>query len=96
VGKLEIEWEKMSNKVRFILEVINGTLVVSNKKKDILMKELHDKKYKVITPDAGKVGTKKQALMEVLTRQMIWTFRMMKNISPILALRSASSYFVHF
>jgi hypothetical protein len=27
---------------------------------------------------------------------MIWTFRMMKNISPILALRSASSYFVHF
>eukprot|EP01135_Chromosphaera_perkinsii_P010658 Nk52_evm58s2192 gene=Nk52_evmTU58s2192 len=39
------EWSRLDNKVRFILSIINGELVISNRKKDALLAELKEKKY---------------------------------------------------
>ncbi|KAF0700252.1 Aste57867_9207 [Aphanomyces stellatus] len=43
--KLEQEILMLSNKMRFILAVIDGTLVVNNRKKKDLLQELRDKKF---------------------------------------------------
>ena len=40
------EWEKLDNKVRFILAVIDNKLIVSNRKKNELLSELAKKGYK--------------------------------------------------
>ena len=43
--KLVDEWRKVDNKLRFILMVINGELVVAKKKKATLLKELKELKF---------------------------------------------------
>eukprot|EP00051_Salpingoeca_urceolata_P016686 m.223370 g.223370 ORF g.223370 m.223370 type:complete len:1511 (+) comp18752_c0_seq2:97-4629(+) len=43
--QLTMEWTKLDNKVRFILAVIDGSLVISNRKKKELLKELQTKGY---------------------------------------------------
>ena len=40
IGKLTEEWEQLDNKVRFIMDVISGKLVVSNRKKMDLFNDL--------------------------------------------------------
>lgn len=39
------EWSRLDNKVRFILAVISGSIVVANRKKDELLQELHRKGF---------------------------------------------------
>jgi DNA gyrase/topoisomerase IV subunit B len=55
VGKLGEETERLSNRVRFILAVISGDLVLSNRKRTELLAELHDAGYKGFEtgPEAG-------------------------------------------
>lgn len=50
IRKLTEEWEILDNKVRFILAVVHGKLVVSNRKKSDLLKELKDQGYKTFLP----------------------------------------------
>lgn len=45
IAKLTRECEILSNKVRFILAVVNGELTINKKQKAILVKELHQKGY---------------------------------------------------
>jgi DNA topoisomerase-2 len=50
LNKLTEEWEKLDNKVRFIIAVVNGSLVVSNRKKAELLAELKSKGFKTFFP----------------------------------------------
>lgn len=43
--KLNREFEKLNNKVRFIIAVIEGQLVVNNRKKAILLQDLKSKGF---------------------------------------------------
>ncbi|CAE7424251.1 TOP2, partial [Symbiodinium microadriaticum] len=54
-SKLSEEWEKLDNKVRFILAVIHGELVVSNRKKADILAELFEEGYKTFLP-VKKIG----------------------------------------
>ena len=45
ISKLAKECEILSNKVRFILAVVNGELIINKKQKAVLVKELYDKKF---------------------------------------------------
>ena len=53
LGRLTEEWEKLDNKVRFILAVIAGKLVVSNRKKTELLSELKATGFKVFVDKKG-------------------------------------------
>jgi len=46
INKVNNEVEKLRNKVRFILAVLKGELIVSNRKKAELLAELHDSGFK--------------------------------------------------
>ncbi|KAJ3222418.1 DNA topoisomerase 2 [Clydaea vesicula] len=46
--QLAQEWTKLDNKVRFVLEIIEGTLIISNRKKADIISELKKKKYTAI------------------------------------------------
>lgn len=49
INKLKDEWDILDNKVRFILAVINNELVVSNRKKAEIFKDLIKMKFKLVT-----------------------------------------------
>ena len=48
--KLSEDWEKLENKMRFILAVIHGELIVSNRKKTEILQELQTEGYKMFFP----------------------------------------------
>jgi len=50
VSKFKEEWDRLDNKVRFILAVINETIVVSNRKRDELLQELKSKGFQTFMP----------------------------------------------
>lgn len=54
LGELNLELTKLSNKVRFVTEIIKGELVVQNKKKDVILQELRQRKYVPIYKKAEK------------------------------------------
>jgi DNA topoisomerase II len=49
-NKLSEEWEKLDNRVRFILAVVHGELIVSNRKKKDILAELKREGYKTFLP----------------------------------------------
>lgn len=49
-NKLSEEWEKLDNRVRFILAVVHGELIVSNRKKKDILAELKREGYKMFFP----------------------------------------------
>jgi DNA topoisomerase II len=49
-NKLSEEWEKLDNRVRFILAVVHGELIVSNRKKKDILAELKSEGYKTFFP----------------------------------------------
>ncbi|KAI9090852.1 DNA topoisomerase [Phlyctochytrium arcticum] len=51
LDQLNIELTKVDNKVRFVMEIIKGDLVVQNKKKDVLLQELKQRKYDPYFPN---------------------------------------------
>jgi len=51
----------MSNQYRFISEIIDGKLVVSKKKKPVLVQELRDRKYEAFPPKTDAKKTKSEA-----------------------------------
>jgi len=55
-SKLTEEWEKLDNKVRFIVAVCEGKLKVSNRKKDDLLQDLRTMGYKAFVDKKGKKG----------------------------------------
>jgi DNA topoisomerase-2 len=55
-SKLTEEWEKLDNKVRFIVAVCEGKLKVSNRKKDDLLQDLRAMGYKAFVDKKGKKG----------------------------------------
>jgi DNA topoisomerase-2 len=54
LGKLTEEWEKLDNKVRFILAVIDGKLKVSNRKKNDILADLNKQGFKAFTATSSK------------------------------------------
>ncbi|KAJ3044271.1 DNA topoisomerase 2 [Rhizophlyctis rosea] len=63
IGELTREWTKLDNQVRFIQEVIAGTLVVQNRKRADIVQDLAARKYSPIektkdgdAPDAAQEG----------------------------------------
>ena len=50
LARLDREWRRMDNKVRFILSVVDGSLVVSNRKKAELLQELARQGYELFAP----------------------------------------------
>lgn len=58
--KLSDDWEKLENKMRFILAVIHGELVVSNRKKTDILKELETEGYKMFFPIKKNTTTTKE------------------------------------
>ncbi|OKO90321.1 DNA topoisomerase 2 [Penicillium subrubescens] len=64
LGELQKELEKLSNQARFIMMIIEGTLVISKKKKSNLVIELKEKGFKPIAKvaDASKLGEDEPAM----------------------------------
>jgi DNA topoisomerase II len=58
--KLSDDWEKLENKMRFILAVIHGELVVSNRKKSDILSELQTEGYKMFFPVKKNSSTTKE------------------------------------
>ena len=56
LARLDREWRRMDNKVRFILSVVDGSLVVSNRKKAELLQELARQGYELFAPGATAAG----------------------------------------
>ena len=56
--ELERELDKLSNQAKFIRMIVDGELVISKKKKAVLVQELRSKKFKPIpkVSDARKEG----------------------------------------
>ena len=52
------EYRKISNQYRFIQEIMEGKLVVSKKKKAIVVQELRDRKYEAFAKEDNKGGAK--------------------------------------
>jgi DNA topoisomerase-2 len=50
----DAEHRKLKNQARFIEEIIAGKLVVSKKKKAVLVQELRDRKYEAFPKDEEK------------------------------------------
>ncbi|CAK7215809.1 DNA topoisomerase 2 [Sporothrix curviconia] len=48
------EFRKLSNQYRFVQEIMEGKLVVSKKKKAVVVQELRDRKYEAFAKDDGK------------------------------------------
>ena len=55
-GKLEDEWSKLDNKVRFVLAVIEGDFVVSNRPRKQLLEDLRDRGFRAFLPKASKAA----------------------------------------
>ncbi len=51
-------YRKLKNQYRFIQEIIEGKLVVSRKKKAVLVQELRERKYEAFPPKAEEKRTK--------------------------------------
>ncbi|KAL4914983.1 DNA topoisomerase [Aspergillus aurantiobrunneus] len=58
LNQLQTELEKLTNQARFVQMIIDGQLVVSKKKKNVLVAELKDKGFKAFpkVADAAKAG----------------------------------------
>jgi DNA topoisomerase-2 len=58
LSELQKELEKLSNQARFVQMIIDGTLVISKKKKSVLVNELKEKSFKPIAKvvEAAKLG----------------------------------------
>lgn len=64
LSELQKDLEKLSNQARFIMMIIEGTLVISKKKKSVLVLELKEKGFKPIAKiaDAAKLGEDEPAM----------------------------------
>jgi DNA topoisomerase II len=58
VKKINTEYRKLKNQARFVLEIIDNKLVVSKKKKPVLVAELRKANYEAFSKvaDAKKAG----------------------------------------
>ena len=54
----DADHRKLKNQARFIQEIIDGDLIVGKKRKDVLVKELRDRKYEAFPP-VKNANTKK-------------------------------------
>ncbi|CAM9132193.1 unnamed protein product [Discosporangium mesarthrocarpum] len=57
LSRMQREWSKLDNKVRFILAVVEGRLVVSNRRKADLLSELQEEGYDTFFPERTSAGT---------------------------------------
>ncbi|CAM9110129.1 unnamed protein product, partial [Choristocarpus tenellus] len=57
LAKMQREWSKLDNKVRFILAVVEERLIVSNRKKAELLLELQREGYDIFLPETARNGT---------------------------------------
>ncbi|KAG7118161.1 DNA topoisomerase 2 like protein [Verticillium longisporum] len=60
LGVYHSDYRKLKNQARFIQEIIDGELIVSKKRKPVLVQELRDRKYEAFPKNDGK----KQATTE--------------------------------
>ncbi|KAI9171228.1 DNA topoisomerase 2 [Paramyrothecium foliicola] len=62
LGVYHADYRKLKNQARFIQEIIDGELVVSKKKKDVLVRELRDRKYEAFPrkKDSKKAATEEE------------------------------------
>lgn len=58
VDTLREEWKRLDNKVRFILAVVNKEIIINNRKKADLLKELRDKNFDPFPTKTVKKQTK--------------------------------------
>ncbi|KAL2196853.1 DNA topoisomerase [Corynascus similis CBS 632.67] len=54
LGVYHADYRKLKNQYRFVSEIIENKLVVSKKKKDVLVQELRDRKYEAFPPKDDK------------------------------------------
>ncbi|KAJ5679904.1 DNA topoisomerase II eukaryotic-type [Penicillium macrosclerotiorum] len=66
LSELQKELEKLSNQARFIQMIIEGTLVISKKRKPVLISELKEKSFRPFpkVADAAKLGEDEQVVEE--------------------------------
>ncbi len=58
MAKIDTEYRKLKNQARFVMEIIENKLVVSKKKKPVLVAELRKREYEAFpkVKDAQKAG----------------------------------------
>ncbi|KAM0285951.1 hypothetical protein ACHAQH_001138 [Verticillium albo-atrum] len=57
LGVYHSDYRKLKNQARFIQEIIDGELIVSKKRKPVLVQELRDRKYEAFPKNDGKKQT---------------------------------------
>ncbi|KAF9333109.1 DNA topoisomerase 2, partial [Linnemannia elongata] len=79
------QWTRLDNKVRFILMIISGELVVQNRKKAIIVEDMHTKGFTTVAEldleidvgevpdDAVKIKLERGNEYDYLLRMPIWT-----------------------
>ncbi|KAK3845306.1 MAG: DNA topoisomerase [Linnemannia gamsii] len=79
------QWTRLDNKVRFILMIISGELVVQNRKKAIIVEDMHSKNFATVgeldleidvgevPEDTVKVKVERGNEYDYLLRMPIWT-----------------------
>ncbi|RKP23009.1 DNA topoisomerase II, partial [Syncephalis pseudoplumigaleata] len=70
-NQLTTEWSKLDNRVRFILEIIQGSLVVQNRKRKTILEELRKRGYAAF-PKQGANGGKDHGY-DYLLSMPIWS-----------------------
>lgn len=60
LGVYDADYRKLQNQARFIREIMDGKLVVSRKKKQIIVAELRDKKYEAFPKGQDAKKTKSE------------------------------------
>jgi DNA topoisomerase-2 len=55
VDSLREDWKRLDNKVRFILAVVEKDIIISNRKKADILKELREKGYDAFPTKSEKV-----------------------------------------
>jgi len=72
VRATERELERLTNKARFVLAVVDGTVVVGNKKKETLVRELREKGFRPDGPD-GTTADETPSRFDYLLGMQIWS-----------------------
>jgi DNA topoisomerase II len=77
VRATERELDRLANKAKFVLAVVDGTIVVGNKKKETLVHELREKGFKsdgpATAPAGGPAGEPGGGTFDYLLGMQIWS-----------------------
>jgi len=78
VDQVTKKWKRLTNQARFIISIIEGKLVIQNRKKIVIVKDLDAMKFDRIPPEK-KITSKQDSRKKLLKKTKTLTMMKMKN-----------------